>query len=203
MRLIIATRNKSKLKEIRHLLRGADIRILSLADLKRRVRIVENGKTFAENAAKKAVAVSRVYRNDYVLGEDSGLAVTFLGGLPGVYSKRYASANGDQDKNNQKILRALKGVPRSKRQASFCCHLALARGGRLIREFAGRLWGTISRRPAGEGGFGYDPVFYLPPLGKTVAQLPLEEKNKISHRAKAFKKLKKYLFITLEGGGKS
>ncbi len=193
MRLIIATNNKFKLKEIRHILKGLNFKIVSLADLKKKFRIVENGKTFTENAIKKTLPVSCIFKDDYVLGEDSGLVVDYLGGLPGVYSKRYAGKSGDQNKNNSKLLKALVGVTASKRKAYFCCDLALARDGKLIRVFQGKLNGLIYGKTKGTNGFGYDPVFYLPSYGKTVAQLPIGLKNKISHRAKAFGKLKNYL----------
>ena len=200
MRLIVATRNKGKLREIKEILRGLDMRIVSLVDLKRRFRIVENGKTFKENAAKKAIPVSRVYKDDYVLGEDSGLVVKCLGGLPGVYSKRYAGKSGIASKNNSKLLKELSGLPASKRSAYFCCDLVIARAGKPIKRFEGRLNGCIHNEAKGTNGFGYDPVFYLPKYKKTVAQLPLATKNKISHRAKAFQKLKVYLkTLTVNG----
>jgi len=193
MRLIIATNNDSKLKEIKAILKGIDCQIISLKQLPRKIRIVENGKTFAENAVKKAVAVSKLYADDYALGEDSGLEVDFLRGAPGVRSKRYASAGGDQTKNNRKLLKALANVPEAKRGACFRCTLALVKNRKVVRIFEGRLRGKISTAATGGNGFGYDPVFYLTSYKKTVAQLPLDVKNKISHRARAFNKLKKYL----------
>ncbi|MDD3296981.1 MAG: RdgB/HAM1 family non-canonical purine NTP pyrophosphatase [Candidatus Omnitrophica bacterium] len=192
MRLIVATNNKSKLKEIKKILKGCGLKIISLADLEKRFRIVENGKTFRENALKKTLPVSRVYKDDYVVGEDSGLEVKHLGWAPGVYSKRYAGKNGDQDANNRKLLKALQGVPLKKRNAQFKCVLVLAMAGRVIKVYQGMLKGKIFLEPCGDSGFGYDPVFYLPEYKKTVAQLPLSIKNGISHRAKAFKKLKNY-----------
>jgi len=192
-RLIIATANRSKLHEIRNIFESSGLRIDCLANLKKKVRLVENGKTFAENAVKKALPVSKAYPYDYVVGEDSGLSVDFLKGSPGVYSKRYAGRSGDQERNNNKLLKALESVSVSKRGAEFCCALALAKNGKVIKMFEGKLRGRISLSPKGLNGFGYDPVFYLPFYRKTVAQLPFSTKNKISHRAKAFGKLKKYL----------
>ena len=193
MRLIIATRNKSKLREIKHILKGLNLEIVSLADLDKKFRIVENAKTFSGNASKKALAVSKVYKTDYVLGEDSGLEVEFLNGEPGVYSKRYSGKNATDLKNNLKILKALEGVPKNKRTAYFCCLLAVAKDGEIVKVFEGKLKGQIHHLQVGKNGFGYDPIFYLPKRKKTTAQLSLEEKNAISHRAKAFNKLKTYL----------
>jgi len=193
MRLIVATRNKSKLKEIKKILKGIKMPILSLADLDQKFRIVENGKTFLANAKKKAVSVSKIYREDLVLGEDSGIEVDYLDGRPGIYSKRYAGKEGSSLKNNAKLLKALEHVPCQKRGAQFHCCLVLASKGRLKKVFNGRLRGKVAKEPGGNGGFGYDPVLYLALYKKTVGQLSLGEKNKISHRAKAFKKLKEYL----------
>ena len=193
MRLIIATQNKSKLKEIRQILKGLNLRIVSLADLKKKVRIVENGKTFLANARKKAIPISRVYSDDYILGEDSGLEVDYLKGAPGIYSKRYAGKSGNQKKNNQKLLKNLQEVPVRKRGANFHCCLVLAKSGRVLKVFEGRLKGRVASQERGSNGFGYDPVLYLSGYKKTEAQLPLSVKNRISHRAKAFGKLKKYL----------
>ena len=192
MRLVIATRNKGKLREIKDILKELDSKILSLADLEEKFRIVENGLTFLENASKKALVVSKVYTDDYILGEDSGLEVVCLDGAPGVYSKRYAGKDATDVKNNNKLLKTLKGIPPKRRRAKYRCCLVLAKCGKVIEVFEGRLGGRISASPKGRGGFGYDPVFYLPAYKKTVAQLPLGQKNKISHRAKAFRKLKKF-----------
>ncbi len=193
MRLIIATTNQNKLKEIRQILSGIDLPIVSIGDLKKKVRIIENAKTFSGNAVKKALPVSRLYPRDLVLGEDSGLTVDYLGGSPGVRSKRYASGSPNQDKNNTKLLEALKGVQTLKRGCQFRCSLALAKNGKILHIFEGKLSGRVAAGSKGENGFGYDPMFYLSKYRKTIAQLLLNKKNKISHRAKAFKKLKVYL----------
>ena len=193
MRIIIATRNESKLKEIKEILKDLDISLSSLNRLKKKFRIVENGETFLENAAKKAIPVSKKYKSEYVLGEDSGLKVNYLKGKPGIYSKRYASKFGNQKKNNEKVLEKLKNVPAKNRGASFCCCLVLAKNGKIIKSFDGRLFGRIADSEIGSQGFGYDPIFYLPKYRKTVAQMPLNKKNRISHRAKAFGQLKKFL----------
>ncbi len=193
MRLIIATKNKGKLREIKKILKSLNFPIVSLADLDKKVRIVENGKTFLENATKKAIPVSKIYENDYVLGEDSGLEVDSLGGKPSIHSKRYAGKNATDIKNNKELLKALEGIPSKKRGAQYRCCLVLAKAGKLIKVFEGSLRGSINYTSKGNKGFGYDPVFYLPSYRKTVAQMPISVKNQISHRAKAFRKLKKYL----------
>ncbi len=193
MRLIVATKNKNKLKEIKGILRALEVSIVSLNELEKKFHIVENGKTFRENAFRKALPVSRHYKDNYVLGEDSGLEVNYLNQAPGIYSKRYSGPKATYKSNNKKLLENLKGVPAAKRQAAFRCCLVLAYNGKLVKVFEGILSGRISDKARGENGFGYDPVFYLTDYKKTVAQLPLSRKNKISHRAKAFRKLKTYL----------
>jgi len=195
MRLIIATENEGKLKEIKHLLKGVKLPIVSLCELDRKFHIKENGKTFFENAVKKTKPVSLAYKDDLVAGEDSGLEVSYLKGAPGVYSKRYSGNNWTYEKNNLKILKELEDIPHKKRKASFHCCLVLFRAGKLIKKIDGRLNGYISKEAKGVNGFGYDPIFYIPIYKKTIAQLPLKVKNRLSHRAIAFSKLKKYLRI--------
>lgn len=193
MRLIVATKNKGKLKEIKKILGRIPMPIIFLEELEKKFTIRENGKTFLANARKKTVPVSRVYKDDYVAGEDSGLALDYLKGKPGVFSKRYCGRGATDFKNNLKILKELQGLKGCRRRAHFHCCLALARNGKVVKIFNGKLTGIISEGIKGRAGFGYDPIFYLPEHKKTVAQLSLEEKNKISHRSQAFKKLKKYL----------
>lgn len=198
MKLIIATSNKHKFKEIKKILKGLPLKLLSLADLEERIRIVENGSSFFENALKKAQAVSKKYPDCLVLGEDSGLEVNFLDFRPGIYSKRYSGKNATDEKNNLKLLKELKDVKRNKRCARYRCAVAVVKNGKLVKKCEGRLCGYIYEKLAGDGGFGYDPLFFLPKYGKTVAQIPLSEKNKISHRACAFNKLRDYLVKYLE-----
>ena len=204
MKLIIATQNKSKLKEIRHILTGIGVKIISLKELNVKFNIKENGKTFFANAVKKTLPVSKIYRDDLVVGEDSGLVIRYLNGKPGVYSKRYSGKNWTYLKNNLKILKQLEGIKHKERQAYFVCCLVLMQNGKLIRKIEGRLNGFISKEIKGKNGFGYDPIFYpvrkflsggvyLSKYKKTIAQLPSVVKNKISHRALAFRKLKTYL----------
>ncbi|MCM8788121.1 MAG: RdgB/HAM1 family non-canonical purine NTP pyrophosphatase [Candidatus Omnitrophica bacterium] len=193
MRLIIATKNLDKFREIKQILSGIKIPVLSLNDITKTINIKETGKTFFENAFKKAYFLSKVYQNDLVVGEDSGLVVHYLGGKPGVYSKRYSGKNYTYHKNNLKILKQLKDVEYKKRKAYFVCVLVLLKNGKLLKKYEGRLYGYIAREAKGSLGFGYDPIFYLPKYKKTVAQLSPKQKNKISHRAKAFLKLKNHL----------
>ncbi|MDD5583845.1 MAG: RdgB/HAM1 family non-canonical purine NTP pyrophosphatase [Candidatus Omnitrophica bacterium] len=193
MRLIIATSNKDKLKEIKSILRSVKFPIICLADLDKKFHIKENGKTFLENAVKKTEPVSRAFPDDLVVGEDSGLSVDYLKGKPGVYSKRYSGRRWTYEKNNLKILKDLEGVIWKKRKAHFSATLAVMKAGKLIKKIEGRLSGYISYESRGTGGFGYDPILYIPKYKKTVAQLPASIKNRISHRAHAFRRLKTYL----------
>ncbi|MBN3041061.1 MAG: RdgB/HAM1 family non-canonical purine NTP pyrophosphatase, partial [Candidatus Omnitrophica bacterium] len=189
-------KNKNKLKEIKNILKGLNLSLKCLSNMDKKIRIVENGKTFEENAVKKALAVSRHYKKDLIVGEDSGLSVDYLKGAPGVYSKRYAGKSGNQKKNNHKILKALNNIPVNKRKAHFSCILALAKEGKVLAVLEGKLSGRIAFKEEGDSGFGYDPVFYLPGFKKTVAQIPMTTKNRISHRAQAFKKLKQFLHLS-------
>lgn len=193
MKLIVATKNKDKFKEIKSILRGLRVSIVSLNELEKKFHIVENGKTFKENAFKKALPVSRCYKDAYVLGEDSGLEVDYLNGAPGIYAKRYSGPTATYKSNNKKLLKNLEGVAAKGRGAAFCCCLVLVCNGKLVKVFEGRLKGKIFNKARGESGFGYDPVFFLSSYKKTVAELPLPVKNKISHRGKAFRKLRTYL----------
>ena len=195
MRLIIATANKGKLKEIKKILKSVKLPIVCLAGLDKKFHIKENGKTFLENAIKKTRPVSKYYSDDLVVGEDSGLEIDHLNGAPGIYSKRFSGKNSNDLKNNKKVLKLLKGLPKSKRRCSFRCTLVLMRDGKIIKKITGRLSGYVNDQIVGKNGFGYDPIVYLPKYNKTVAQLPLTVKNSISHRAQAFCKLSTYLGV--------
>ena len=189
---MIATRNKGKIREIREVLNGLDLRIYALSDFPDVPDIEEDGKNFTENALKKARFYSK-YFEMMTIADDSGLEVDNLKGLPGIYSARYAGEEASSQANNQKLLSALEGVPVSKRGAKFKCLLAMVSpdGKEAIAE--GSCKGSIGFKEKGKRGFGYDPLFILPKNGKTMAELPLEEKNKISHRGKALRKLKKLI----------
>jgi XTP/dITP diphosphohydrolase len=185
--LVLATRNEGKILEFKALLSTFDIEIKSLKDFGPIPQAEEDGETFEENAVKKARLTARVLGFP-ALADDSGLMVKALGGVPGVRSARYAGEDATDEANNAKLLAALRGV--KEREARFVCILAIAvpRGPALIYE--GNCDGVISERPVGEKGFGYDPVFYYPPLGKTFAQMSPEEKNRVSHRGKALAEVK-------------
>ena len=194
--LLVATCNRGKLREIRELLKDLDLKITSLVDYPGLPEIVEDGKTFRANAVKKAMTISR-HTNKLVMGEDSGLEVEALDGAPGVYSARFAGpfsgGKADDQKNNAKLLRMLRGVPLQKRQARYRCFAALADGKKLIGVVNGSCSGMISRRAYGKNGFGYDPFFFIPQYNKTFGQLDPQIKAQISHRAKALKKMKRLL----------
>ena len=191
-KIVFASKNDGKIEEIKAMLEGLRVVLSSLSDYKDIPDIVEDGKTFLDNALKKARIVSE-FTGEIALADDSGLEVDCLGGEPGIYSSRYAGENATDESNMQKLLENLRGVPSPKRGASFRCVLVLYQPDGAFESFEGELRGQIHDKPAGERGFGYDPVFFLPERGMTVAQLLPEVKNTISHRAQAFHKLKKSL----------
>lgn len=191
-KLLLATTNRGKVREIKKLLRGLRLKIESLADYPEFGTLVERGKTFEENSRAKSIFYSRKYPG-LVLAEDSGLEVEALGGKPGVRSARFAGSQASDSHNIRKLLRLLEKVPPARRKARFVCVATLARNGRVIKSFKGQVRGVITREPQGSGGFGYDPVFYYKPLKKTFAELTAEEKNQVSHRGRALRKLRKFL----------
>jgi len=184
--LVIATRNKGKIEEFKSLFSGFPISMKSLNDFGPIPEPVEDGRTFEDNAYKKAHFTARVLGYP-ALADDSGLTVAALGGAPGVFSARYAGEGAGDEANIRKLLKAMEGV--RDRKAAFECVISIAvpRGPALTYE--GRCEGEIATDPAGQNGFGYDPVFFYPPLGKTFAELGREEKNLVSHRGKAVAKL--------------
>lgn len=184
--LIIATRNKGKIEEFKALFSGFPINIKSLNDFGPIPEPVEDGKTFEENAYKKAHFTARVLGFP-ALADDSGLVVDALGGQPGIFSARYAGEGAGDEANIRKLLKAMEAV--TDRRAAFECVIAIAvpRGPALIYE--GRCEGEVARVPSGKSGFGYDPIFYHQPLKKTFAELSQEEKNRVSHRGKAMAQL--------------
>lgn len=186
MELVVATGNAGKLREIRRLLAESGIEVLGLDAFPDLPAVEEDGETFAENAVKKAATVARL-TGRLTLGDDSGLAVAALGGQPGVRSARYAGEGASDADNNRKLLEALDGVPAGERQAAFHCAMALCRPDGECRTFHGEVAGVILDGPRGEGGFGYDPLFLVREYGKTMAELPLEVKNRISHRGQALR----------------
>ena len=192
MDLVIATRNQGKLREIRRMLEGTEIRVQGLDAFADLPEILEDGETFADNARKKAATVARL-TGRLTLADDSGLEVTHLGGAPGEHSARYAGVAGDDAANNRKLLAALAGVPRGERRGAFVCAMALCGPDGDCRFFAGRLEGILADEPRGDGGFGYDPLFLVPEYGRTLAELSLEIKNRISHRGQALRQALEYL----------
>ena len=196
--ILVATGNPGKIVEIRAML-DADVQWLGLADLPPMAEIEEDGTTFAENARKKAVGYAKA-AGLWTLADDSGLVVDALGGAPGVKSARFSGEKTkDADRtqidhrNIAKALELLEGVPEEKRTARFVCRLCLASPERILIETEGTLEGLITDREIGRNGFGYDPIFFVPDMKKTVAQMTAEEKNSISHRGNAIRKLKPLL----------
>lgn len=197
MKILIATNNKHKILEIKHILKNKNIKILSPDELKlKNIKPKENGKTYFENALKKAKAFARL-TNLPVLADDSGLEIDFLKGAPGIYSSRYLGKKKSYYEKNLHILKMMKDTPQKQRRAKFVCHCVLIMPDGKIFDALGECNGFIHNKIAGKNGFGYDPIFYIPRLKKTMAQLPESVKNKISHRAKAFGKIKKHIPLLL------
>jgi XTP/dITP diphosphohydrolase len=192
MKIVFATKNEGKVKEINEMLASMDVELVSLNHFDSLPEIVEDGKTYLENAFKKAKIVSDFTR-ETVLADDSGLEVAALGGEPGIYSARYAGEGASDQENNDKLLNKLKEVPFDKRVAFFCCALVLYEVNGCYHSFEARWQGRIIDESRGDNGFGYDPIFFCPELNKTAAELSPEIKNRISHRGQAFAKLKDYL----------
>jgi len=202
--ILVATTNPGKVRELRAML-GGDVKWKSLADFPGIAEVKEDGATFAENARKKATGYARA-TGLWTLADDSGLVVDALGGEPGVNSARFSGERPKEAdrkvldrRNMDKVLSLLQGVPPEKRTARFVCCLCLASPEKTLIETQGTLEGIIIDKPAGTGGFGYDPIFYVPRLDKTVAQLDEHEKNAISHRGNAIRKLKSLLDELLRG----
>ena len=189
-RVLIATSNSGKLRDFAGAAAGHGVTFAALPDFDRLPAVVEDGATFEANARKKAEHYSRFAPGEIVLADDSGLEVFALSGAPGVHSARYASnsleGNADDHANNARLLRELAGI--ADRRARFVCVIATARDGDTLATFRGEAEGRILEAPCGSGGFGYDPLFFLPALGKTFAELNPEEKAAVSHRGAAFRK---------------
>jgi len=190
--IIVATKNRGKIREIRRALKGLGLRIYSLNDFSNVPKIEEDRKSFTENALKKARFYSK-YFGKLTIADDSGLEVDIMKGLPGIYSARYAGQGAPDRENNQKLLREIEGIRISKRGASFKCIMAMVSPNGREAVVEGSCRGRIGFREVGKRGFGYDPLFIIPQYGKTMAQLTLEEKNRISHRGKALRKLRKIM----------
>lgn len=197
MRIVFASGNEGKVREIHEMLEGMDIELVSLKAYPAAPEIKEDGKTFQENALKKARIISE-FTGETVLADDSGLQVDILGGEPGIYSARYAGENATDDDNINLLLSRLKKIPQEQRTASFCCALVLYQRDGNYDCFESRWKGVIIDERRGHNGFGYDPVFLVPQLQKTAAELLPEIKNKISHRGQAFAMLKNALEIKIK-----
>lgn len=192
-RLLLATGNKHKLDELKSLFQDLPYELVSPSKIGIDTRVDESGGSFEENARLKAVAFA-TSSHLLSLADDSGLEVDALGGEPGVLSARYAGADATDAERIDFLLSHLKGIPEGKRQATFRCVIAIANPEGMVNLFTGECRGIIAFKSSGEGGFGYDPVFYLPQLGRTMAQLPQKEKNGISHRGQAAAKARSFLF---------
>ena len=214
-RILVATTNPGKIAELRAML-GGGVQWVSLNDFKDIIEIKEDGATFAENARKKALGYAK-QTGLWTLADDSGLMIDALGGRPGVKSARFSGEKSENRKlldhsNMAKVLKLLQGIPKEngstsspsraksrERTAKFVCCLCLASPEKILIETQGELTGLIAEKEVGENGFGYDPIFFVPRLNKTVAQLSADEKNAISHRGQAIKKLKALLGELLKG----
>ncbi len=188
-KVIFATGNEGKMKEIREILGDLDIELLSLKDAGIHADIVEDGKTFEENAQIKARTVCSL-TGEIVLADDSGLEIDYLNKEPGIYSARYMGEDTSYRIKNANLIERLNGVPDEKRTARFVCAIAAAFPDGTTKTVRATMEGRIGYEEKGENGFGYDPIFYLPEYGCTSAELSMEEKNKISHRGKALKAIK-------------
>lgn len=195
--LVVATKNKKKSEEIKEILKELNLKIVSLAGYPSAPRIIENGKTFQENAVKKAVKIAR-FSKKLTLGEDSGLCVDALGGAPGIYSSRFSGKDKSDLKNNLKLLKLLEGMPFKKRRACYISAVALADENGLIGVAEGKVCGLIGFKMQGHFGFGYDPLFIIPKYKKTFAELGPRIKHKMSHRFRALEKAKRILATYLK-----
>lgn len=198
MELVIATKNRGKFLEFQRMLEDIPVKLLSLEDFPE-VEIFEDGSTFEENALLKA-KIACTKTGMPALGDDSGLKVEALSGRPGVFTARYAGEGASDKDNIEKLLNELKDVPFEKRQAEFVCVLALVLPCEKTFIKEGKLDGYIALEPAGDDGFGYDPVFFVPQLGKTLAEAGPAVKDEISHRAEAIRKMKTHLINIFLGG---
>lgn len=188
-KLIVASNNQGKIKEIKEILKDFNLEVVSLKEANIEANIVEDGNTFIENAYKKAYEIYKL-TGEMVLSDDSGLMVDALDGAPGVFSARFAGEHGNDKKNNEKLLKLLEGKKEEQRTAKFVAAMVLIINKDKILKVQGECNGCIIEEGKGHDGFGYDPLFYIPKLNKTFAEISSAEKNSISHRGKALSKLK-------------
>ena len=192
-RIIFATGNENKMKEIRMILADLGLEILSMKEAGVFEEIEEDGMSFEENAEIKARAISRVMTNDIVLADDSGLEIDYLDKAPGIYSARFAGEDTSYDIKNRILLDRLEGVPDEERRARFVCAVAAVFPDGRVKVVRETIEGQIAHEIVGENGFGYDPIFYVPEYGCTTAEMTPELKNELSHRGKALRAMKKIL----------
>lgn len=197
MKIVLATGNQGKVKELKAILSDLDVEVLSLKDFPEIGEIIEDGVTFAENAIKKAKAVTEAV-NLIAVADDSGLEVDYLDGAPGIYSARFAGESSSDLENNLKLLSLLQDVPDEKRAARFRCVIAVSTPCGEMYTNEGACEGVVGREMKGELGFGYDPLFFLPEYNRTIAELDPEIKNRISHRGRALAKAKVILAGIIE-----
>lgn len=188
MKLLVATSNQGKLRELKQLLAPLDLDVMGLDQLDNPPVVTEDGATFTDNARKKALTLAR-FSGCLTLADDSGLCVDSLDGAPGVFSARYAGEQGDDKANNVRLVKELRGTPLNQRKAHFHCCIALAWPDGRCNTVDGQVDGLIIDQERGTHGFGYDPLFLVPEYGKTMAELPADIKNRISHRGRALKKI--------------
>ena len=188
-KIVFATGNQGKLREVKKILADLDVEIVSMKEEGIQIDVEENGTTFAENAQIKATAIG-AHTDAIVLADDSGLVIDALNGEPGIYSARYLGEDTSYRIKNQNLIDRLEGVPDEKRTARFVCAIAAALPDGTVLHTEGTIEGIIGYEERGENGFGYDPIFYVPKLGKTTAELSDDEKNAISHRGSALEKMK-------------
>ncbi len=188
-KIVFATGNEGKMREVRLILADLGMEILSMKEAGANPDIVENGKTFGENAQIKAQAVWE-QTGGIVLADDSGLVIDYLNGEPGIYSARYMGEDTSYEIKNQALIDRLAGVEGEDRSARFVCNIAAVLPDGQVVHTEETMEGLIAMEPAGDGGFGYDPILYLPEYGKTSAEISIEEKNRISHRGKALEAMK-------------
>jgi len=194
-RVLVATSNTGKIRDFQGAARQCGIEIHPLPNMASLPPVVEDGATFEANARKKAEGYSQYSPGEVVIADDSGLEVDALGGAPGVHSARYAAdephaaeANTDDKANNAKLIQAIKKIREGQHNGRFVCWIAVARDGKVLAVFEGKAEGMILDEPRGTNGFGYDPLFYFPDIGKTFAELSAEEKARYSHRGAAFRR---------------
>lgn len=198
--ILVATNNKGKVKDFEELFKPHGIQVISLKDLEEPIDVEETGTTFEENAILKAEETAKIL-GKWVISDDSGLEIDALNGEPGVYSARYAGEPKDDEANIDKALHGLKDVPEGSRDARFRCVLAIAGPGIETKTFSGSCEGSILFERHGENGFGYDPIFYVPSEGKSMAELTSAEKAAISHRGVAMRKFEKELPNLIDSAG--